>query len=483
MAPAILKGILAAAVIAPGASLKSHRVQSKHTGLLRAAHPQVVPNSNHIKAVRRDSSNAVRTTDSSSGDDCSQVSDILASRNDTSLAREMWDIACNDRYECQRPLPQMAEGCMYVAPNKRLAAMLDTIGRPNPCSFHDMVSNSFFVKGECPDNSQKEVTSHGGVTYESCDGGLVTHDATCAKASPIGTDEQIRTGEGSGGIRIFVTDAVIGAPEPWEKVMLKRAMVNEDQATEVRNKAIAEASSIVLSGDSPSVRVEFYACGKEGALTDTATLQNLAKKQVEVLQQAHAGQCSCESMVYEPSFFNTGITFKDFNPDTDLKFIDDSQCKMCDWSYDNIWKEHMPAERGVAKVLIADPASVLGISAFPWDASSPRGTMINWRTMPGGGLNKYDQGKTVVHELGHYFGLYHTFQDSCSPGDGIEDTDPEERPYFGCPGSSRPPKSCNSDSPDPVHMFMDYSDDRCMCAFSHDQVDLMQRMKQKYIDA
>lgn len=84
----------------------------------------------------------------------------------------------------------------------------------------------------------------------------------------------------------------------------------------------------------------------------------------------------------------------------------------------------------------------------------------------------YDQGRTVTHELGHYFGLEHTFAGGCaaaSPpgcyttGDWICDTNSESSPNFSCPGTP----SCSS--PDPVDNYMDYSDDLCMEQFTVEQ--------------
>ncbi len=89
----------------------------------------------------------------------------------------------------------------------------------------------------------------------------------------------------------------------------------------------------------------------------------------------------------------------------------------------------------------------------------------------------YDQGRTVTHEVGHYLGLYHTFDYGCgiasSPGcytsgDRICDTNSEIDPVFGCPGSST---SCGT--ADPFHNYMDYSDDLCMEEFTPEQVNRM----------
>jgi hypothetical protein len=84
----------------------------------------------------------------------------------------------------------------------------------------------------------------------------------------------------------------------------------------------------------------------------------------------------------------------------------------------------------------------------------------------------YNQGRTLTHEMGHFLGLYHTFQGGCASvaacynnGDYICDTNAESSPVFGCPGSS---SSCST--PNPYHNYMDYSDDLCMEEFTPEQV-------------
>jgi Pregnancy-associated plasma protein-A len=82
-------------------------------------------------------------------------------------------------------------------------------------------------------------------------------------------------------------------------------------------------------------------------------------------------------------------------------------------------------------------------------------------------------GRTTTHELGHYFGLYHTFYSGCSAagepgcfntGDLICDTNPQRDPTFGCPANLT---SCNR--PAPYHNYLDFSDDVCMNNFTPQQ--------------
>lgn len=74
-----------------------------------------------------------------------------------------------------------------------------------------------------------------------------------------------------------------------------------------------------------------------------------------------------------------------------------------------------------------------------------------------GGANPYFRlGKTAVHETGHWFGLLHTFEGGCiGEGDFVEDTPAQAGSSFGCPIGRN---SCSAPGLDPIHNYMDYSD-------------------------
>jgi hypothetical protein len=156
------------------------------------------------------------------------------------------------------------------------------------------------------------------------------------------------------------------------------------------------------------------------------------------------------------------------------------------WHRDEQTKKYRQRTRiGGAKTLnlwIVDFA-YLGIATFPWDYSSSPGVdgvRVQHTTLPGGSEADYDQGKTATHEVGHWLGLFHTFQGSCSDlNDQVADTPAQEGPTGGCPVND--PDTCPArEGLDPIHNYMDYSYDTCMDQFTPGQKTRMRQMWRAY---
>lgn len=126
---------------------------------------------------------------------------------------------------------------------------------------------------------------------------------------------------------------------------------------------------------------------------------------------------------------------------------------------------------------------VLGYSSFPGGPPDEDGIVVLHNAFGDTGTvsqsSTYNLGRTTTHEIGHWFGLYHTFNngcgtDTCSDGDYVCDTPPAANPNFGCPTSTN---SCSNDIPniiDQVQNYTDYSNDACKNMFTDGQKQRME---------
>lgn len=121
---------------------------------------------------------------------------------------------------------------------------------------------------------------------------------------------------------------------------------------------------------------------------------------------------------------------------------------------------------------------VLGYSTLP-GASVPaeEGIAIHYGTLPGNTTPPYNRGRTLTHEAGHFFYLYHIWGDEngCTGTDFVDDTPNQTTLTSGCPGGAVVTDACSPAAPGILYQnYMDYTDDVCMCLFTREQVARME---------
>lgn len=211
-------------------------------------------------------------------------------------------------------------------------------------------------------------------------------------------------------------------------------------------------------------------------ITDGTAATNISDqviaRQLAVLNAAYGGT-NAGALASTPFSFNLVKTERINNARLANKVTPGSQSekkikanRVGDASTLNIWITGLGSSQG---------GQLFGWATFPSDytrAPGMDGLMVDRRTLEGapGAFSGYSEGDTATHEIGHWLGLYHTFQGGCTGGDEVADTAPEASPASGCPTGR---DTCTAAGEDPIHNYMDYSSDPCLTQFSQGQADRM----------
>ena len=218
--------------------------------------------------------------------------------------------------------------------------------------------------------------------------------------------------------------------------------------------------------DAGSVHIEtvFHVItGTDATKADRSRLGRLVDAQMKVLNDAYSG-------VTSPDAADTPFRF-DL---TDVNYVtNDAWANVAPGQSEYEMKKALRVgDSETLNVYTADiGGGLLGWAYFPKGYNNGQdykdGVVILDESMPGGTAGKYSLGDTLTHEVGHWMMLEHTFAGGCSAsGDGVADTPREAFPQFNCPVGA---DTCSAPGLDPIHNFMDYTQDSCMDMFTEGQ--------------
>ncbi|MGH8969390.1 MAG: zinc metalloprotease [Actinomycetes bacterium] len=206
---------------------------------------------------------------------------------------------------------------------------------------------------------------------------------------------------------------------------------------------------------------------------ETARYTRRIGRQMDVLNAAFAGMTAPDAADTPFRFTLVATTYT----------VNSGWARMALGSNEELAAKRALRQGGIStlNVYAADPQELFGWATYPGGREKDLfydGVVIWENSMPGGTLPTNSRGDTANHEVGHWLGLLHTFDNGCTKkGDLVADTAAERSPAAGCPTGR---DTCRAPGLDPIHNFMDYSDDTCLNHFTPGQSQRMSDQWQEF---
>ncbi|MGY1652546.1 zinc metalloprotease [Geodermatophilus sp. SYSU D01119] len=238
----------------------------------------------------------------------------------------------------------------------------------------------------------------------------------------------------------------------------------------------------VLPAASVTIETVFHVI-TAAPLTEAQRAQRLQQiaAQVEVLNDAYSGEGAAAESPDTPFRFAYDPADTDFVANPAWAALEPGSRE--ERAAKSALREGGPATLNVYVAPIG--GGLLGYATFPQSAKGGQlwrdGVVVLDESMPGGTAAPYNEGDTGTHEVGHWLGLFHTFQGGCTgPGDHVPDTPAEAGPAFECEADAGRDSCPRDPGLDPISNFMDYTEDFCMDRFSAGQVARMSNAWEAY---
>ncbi|KZV88873.1 zincin [Exidia glandulosa HHB12029] len=267
-------------------------------------------------------------------------------------------------------------------------------------------------------------------------------------------------------IAAALTSAALAARSPMPRscgstLSTEKKLAAEAHFSSLRTSS-ADSQTHALVTYSPVIPVYFHVIQANDTLEGGSVPASQIQAQIDTLNADYAATGLSFTLAGTDYTTNT-VWFTELGPSTVFQASAKNQLRKGGANALNVYTVGFQKGTG---------AGLLGYTTMPADyASDPSddGSVIMYSSLPGGTYTDYNEGRTLTHEVGHWVGLYHTFEGGCDgDGDYVDDTPAEATPAFYCPVGR---DTCTSAGVDPIR---NYTYDSCMNQFTPGQIARMQ---------